>query len=277
MSGIGDLHDTEIPLEILVGFEPIASESEAGPNHGSAVPEDGDEIDIPDTSPQPTPGGTSYATAPEITKSTVSDTLVPGEMKFYHMNVDWGQRPVAEVEFDNNEEPGSRSHSGNLYIASPRRAVTSDPLSEDLEKNAPVTVQAVDTPYVYYRNREGPRQNWKTADAGQWYIVVSLGGYNDNGKPNKEVEFRLSAAVESERADGPEWRQTLEPGPAPSTEPPKQHRRQRVRSASKGHRQRHPEPNDHVRRSGIAGHRPDRRRRRLLHRSPPKVDPPQVD
>lgn len=220
MSGIGDLHDTEIPIEILVGFEPIASESEAGPNYGSAVPESGDEIKIPHTSPQPTPGGTSYATAPEITKSTVSDTLVPGEMKFYRMNVDWGQRPVAEVEFDKNEEPGSRSRSGNLYIASPRRAVTSDPLPEDLEKNAPVTVQAVDTPYVYYRNREGAEQNWKTADAGQWYIVVSLEGYNDNGKPNKEVEFRLSAAVEGERADGPEWRQTLEPGPAPSTEPP---------------------------------------------------------
>lgn len=220
MSSMGDLHDTEIPIEILVGFEPIASESEAGPNHGSAVPEDGDKIDIPDTSPQPTPGGTSYATAPEITKSTVSDTLVPGEMKFYRMNVDWGQRPVAEVEFDKDEEPGSRSRSGNLYIASPRRAVTSDPLPENLEKNAPVTVQAVDTPYVYYRNREGAEQNWKTADAGQWYIVVSLEGYNDNGKPNKEVEFRLSAAVEGERADGPEWRQTLEPGPAPSTEPP---------------------------------------------------------
>ena len=220
MSGTGDLHDTELPIEILVGFEPIASESEAGPNYGSAVPESGDEIKIPHTSPQPTPGGTSYATAPEITKSTVSDTLVPGEMKFYRMNVDWGQRPVAEVEFDKNEEPGSRSRSGNLYIASPRRAVTSDPLPEDLEKNAPVTVQAVDTPYVYYRNREGAEQNWKTADAGQWYIVVSLEGYNDNGKPNKEVEFRLSAAVEGERADGPEWRQTLEPGPAPSTEPP---------------------------------------------------------
>ena len=220
MSGIGDLHDTELPLEILVGFEPIASESEAGPEYSSAVPESGAKIKIPHTSPQPSPGGTSYATAPEITKSTVSDTLVPGEMKFYRMNVDWGQRPVAEVEFDKNEEPGIRTRRGNLYIASPRRAITSEPLSGELEKNAPVTVQAVDTPYVYYRNREGTLQDQKAADAGQWYFVVSLEGYNDNGKPNKEVEFRLSAAVEGERADGPEWRQTLEPGPAPSPEPP---------------------------------------------------------
>ncbi|MCG7268129.1 VWA domain-containing protein [Corynebacterium sp. ACRQJ] len=220
ISGIGDLHDTELPVEILVGFEPIASESEAGPKHGRGVPEDGDKIEIPDTSPQPTPGGTSYATAPEITKSTVSDTLVPGEMKFYRMNVDWGQRPVAEVEFDKNEEPGSRTRRGNLYIASPRRAVTSDPLSENLKENAPVTVQAVNTPYVYYLNREGTLRDWNAADAGQWYFVVSLEGSKDNGKPNKEVEFRLSAAVEGERADGPAWRQPLEPGPAPSPEPP---------------------------------------------------------
>lgn len=136
------------------------------------------------------------------------------------MNVDWGQRPVAEVEFDKNEEPGARTRRGNLYIASPRRAITSRPLSDELEENAPVTVQAVNTPYVYYLNREGAEQDWRTADAGQWYFVVSLEGYNDNGKPNKEVEFRLSAAVEGERADGPAWRQPLEPGPAPSPEPP---------------------------------------------------------
>ena len=121
MSGIGDLHDTELPIEILVGFEPIASESEAGPNHGSAVPEDGDKIDIPDTSPQPTPGGTSYATAPEITKSTVSDTLVPGEMKFYRMNVDWASAPSRKSNSTRTRNRGSVP-AGGICISHPHAA-----------------------------------------------------------------------------------------------------------------------------------------------------------
>ena len=60
----------------------------------------------------------------------------------------------------------------------------------------------------------------EAADAGQWYVMVTLDGGHENGMQDKDVEFRLSTAVEGNKVDGPEWRQPLEPGPAPTPEPP---------------------------------------------------------
>ena len=49
--------------------------------------------------------------------------------------------------------------------------------------------------------------------------MVTLEGYDDNGKQAKDIEFRLSTALEGNKVDGPEWRQPLEPGPEPTLEP----------------------------------------------------------
>ena len=49
--------------------------------------------------------------------------------------------------------------------------------------------------------------------------MVSLDGSGDNGMQSEEIEFRLSTALEGDKVDGPEWRQPLEPGPAPTLEP----------------------------------------------------------
>ena len=147
----------------------------------------------------------------------MSDTLVPGETKFYRMNVDWGQRPLAEVEFDKKQTDSYRS--GQVFVASPRRTHTSYSNAESLDDDIPVTARAVSTPYVFYRNREGSTSQYEATDAGQWYVMVTLDGGDENGKQDKDIEFRLSTALDGDKVDGPEWRQTLEPGPAPSTEP----------------------------------------------------------
>ena len=204
----------------MVGFPPQVDGAEAGPENDRETPEgdEAEEVKVPHTDPKPTPGGLSYNQATEITPGTVSDTLVPGETKFYRMNVDWGQRPLAEVEFDKKQADDSRS--GDIYVASPRRVVTSNPMFESLDEDVPVTSKAVGTPYVFYRNREGNVGQGEAADAGQWYVMVSLNGYDDNGKQAKDIEFRLSTALEGAKVDGPEWRQPLEPGPEPTPEPP---------------------------------------------------------
>ncbi len=212
--------DHDLPVEIMVGFAPQVDGADAGPENDRETPKgkDKDEVKVPSTSPKPTPGGTSYNNATEITPGTVSDTLVPGETKFYRMNVDWGQRPLAEVEFDKKNTDDSRN--GDIYVASPRREVTSEQTIRTLDKDVPTTARAVGTPYVFYRNREESAAHQEAADAGQWYVMVTLEGYKDNGKQAKDIEFRLSTAVEGNKVDGPEWRQTLEPGPAPTPEPP---------------------------------------------------------
>ncbi|WP_293819942.1 VWA domain-containing protein [uncultured Corynebacterium sp.] len=210
----------DLPVEIMIGFAPDVDGADAGPENDREIPKgkDKDKVKLPSTSPKPTPGGTSYNNATEISPGTVSDTLVPGETKFYRMNVDWGQRPIAEVEFDKKNTDDSRN--GDIYVASPRRIVTSDETTQTLDKDVPTTARAVGTPYVFYRNREGSISQGEAADAGQWYVMVTLEGYDDNGKQAKDIEFRLSTAVEGNKVDGPEWRQTLEPGPEPSPEPP---------------------------------------------------------
>ena len=212
--------DRDLPVEIMIGFEPQVDGSEAGPENDRETPEgkDKDKVKVPSTTPKPTPGGSSYNDATEITPGTVSDTLVPGETKFYRMNVDWGQRPIAEVEFDKKNTDDSRN--GDIYVASPRRIVTSEQTIRTLDKDVPTTARAVDTPYVFYRNREENVAHQEASDAGQWYVMVTLEGYDDNGKQAKDIEFRLSTAVEGNKVDGPEWRQTLEPGPEPTPEPP---------------------------------------------------------
>ena len=212
--------DRELPVEIMVGFAPQVDGADAGPENDREIPEgkDKDKVKVPSTTPKPTPGGTSYNNATEITPGTVSDTLVPGETKFYRMNVDWGQRPIAEVEFDKKNTDDSRN--GDIYVASPRREVTSEETTQTLDKDVPTTARAVGTPYVFYRNREENVAHQEASDAGQWYVMVTLEGYADNGKQAKDIEFRLSTAVEGNKVDGPEWRQTLEPGPEPTPEPP---------------------------------------------------------
>ena len=212
--------DHDLPVEIMVGFAPQVDGADAGPENDRETPEgkDKDKVKVPSSKPKPTPGGTSYNNATEISPGTVSDTLVPGETKFYRMNVDWGQRPIAEVEFDKKNTDDSRN--GDIYVASPRREVTSEQTIRTLDKDVPTTARAVSTPYVFYRNREGNVGDSQASDAGQWYVMVTLEGYDDNGKQAKDIEFRLSTAVEGNKVDGPEWRQTLEPGPEPTPEPP---------------------------------------------------------
>ncbi len=212
--------DRDLPVEIMVGFAPQVDGADAGPENDRETPKgkDKDKVKVPSTTPKPTPGGTSYNQATEISPGTVSDTLVPGETKFYRMNVDWGQRPIAEVEFDKKNTDGSRN--GDIYVASPRREVTSEQTIQTLDKDVPTTARAVGTPYVFYRNREENVAHKEASDAGQWYVMVTLDGYKDNGKQAKDIEFRLSTAVEGNKVDGPEWRQILEPGPAPTPEAP---------------------------------------------------------
>ena len=211
--------DRDLPVEIMIGFAPQVDGSDAGPENDRETPEgkDKDKVKVPHTDPKPTPGGLSYNQATEITPGTVSDTLVPGETKFYRMNVDWGQRPIAEVEFDKKNTDDSRN--GDIYVASPRRIVTSEQTIQTLDKDVPTTARAVGTPYVFYRNREENVAHQEASDAGQWYVMVTLEGYDDNGKQAKDIEFRLSTALEGNKVDGPEWRQPLEPGPEPTLEP----------------------------------------------------------
>lgn len=193
-----------LPVEIVVGFEPLVASSEADQTSDQELPDYDDlkKVKVPHPTPTPTPGGLSYSQAPEITAGTVSDTLVPGETKYYRVNVDWGQRSIAEVEFDKNNTGSYRS--GQISIASPQRERTSATTFALLEQDRPHTAQHLATPRVFYDNRNKNLGLQEASNAGQWYVMVILDAGYEHRRPN----------------DGTKWRQTLEPGPAPSAAAP---------------------------------------------------------
>ena len=193
-----------LPVEIVVGFEPLVASSEADQTSDQELPDYDDlkKVKVPHPTPTPTPGGLSYSQAPEITAGTVSDTLVPGETKYYRVNVDWGQRSIAEVEFDKNNTGSYRS--GQISIASPQRERTSATTFALLEQDRPHTAQHLATPRVFYDNRNKNLGLQEASNAGQWYVMVIFDAGYEHRRPN----------------DGTKWRQTLEPGPAPSAAAP---------------------------------------------------------
>lgn len=113
----------ELPVEILVGHEPIVKGEEAGPKDpdGSAIQGDS-AVEIVPTQPQPLAGANSYTEATPIQPGTYSDGIVAGETRIYKINVPWGQRVIASVEFDpkQSQPPANlsrllpQSHGGRL-------------------------------------------------------------------------------------------------------------------------------------------------------------------
>lgn len=81
--------DTALPVEIVFRAEPAASDPAASVPASVA-----DDLDPPADGPaEPVAGGSDFGTAARLTPgSTVSDTLVGGETRFYAVPLGWGQR-----------------------------------------------------------------------------------------------------------------------------------------------------------------------------------------
>jgi Ca-activated chloride channel family protein len=80
---------TALPVEIEYRAEPPVAGPE--PAESGSVP---GELDPPaDRTPSPVSGGSDFGSAPRISPgSTISDTLVAGETRFYAVPLGWGQR-----------------------------------------------------------------------------------------------------------------------------------------------------------------------------------------
>lgn len=229
LQGKGLEEDT--PVEILVGVEPVAEGAAAGPENTRAEANEDDVTALSFSTPTPTSGGDSYTNAVPITAGqTISDTLVPGETKYYKMPVEWGQRLLAMAEFEGRQSPSNRK--AQLFIANPRRINKPDSTfnGEYLKENEKVRLRNAVPEYAFYRDRED--MNWlidnpgngylggKSADfAGDWYVALTMDGGDDNNKQSVEEKFILTAGTEGQQVDGPAWRFSNDNGPQPSTSP----------------------------------------------------------
>lgn len=221
----GSAYEDELPVELVVGLEPIAPEDQIGPedNHsyGSEkddVPELDDDYPVADVA-----GGTSYSTATEIEPGTYSGSLVPGETRIYKMPMDWGQRPVAKAVF--NDRSAEERRTAKLEVANPLRGKAGVEMSTPLKDDAEVSAENLNAYWPIYSNSDGVGTGGSMAfqkDAayiGDWFVMVTLDGGEDNGKASVEEEYELTVLRDGDVIDGPEWSVPTDDGPEPSDEP----------------------------------------------------------
>lgn len=221
----GSAYEDELPVELVIGLEPDAPEDQIGPedNHsyGSEkddVPELDDDYPVTDVA-----GGTSYSTATEIEPGTYSGSLVPGETRIYKMPMDWGQRPVAKAVF--NARSAEERRTAKLEVANPLRGKAGVEMSTSLKDEAEVSAENTNAYWPIYSNSGGVGTGSSMAfqkDAayiGDWFVMVTLDGGEDNGKASVEEEYELTVLRDGEVIDGPEWSVPTNDGPEPSDEP----------------------------------------------------------
>lgn len=218
--------DTDV--EILVGFEPNYKGADVGPENNRPEVDEDDVRGLNFSDPKPTQGGNSYSTAVAINPGdTIEDTIVPGEAKYYKVPIEWGQRLIAMAEFEKRKADDNRQ--ALVSVANPRRMTGGDFFDkEDLDEDTSVRVHNGHANYAFYRDRYDEPTDYffdgiggkQAAYAGDWYIVVTLDSYEDNGLQSVEEKYKLTSLVDGEKVDGPQWRFNLGNGPEPTKDAP---------------------------------------------------------
>lgn len=203
----------ELRVEMSVQFEPL-------PGEESATWPAGDTGSAPDADPvalagaQPVSGGNSFNNAAEVSEGAFTDSVVPGEFRYYSFPVEWGQRPVVTIRTG----PSVREAADTIHfdMFSPvRQGVAGDwtPFYDTVEE----ATFALDRP-VLYRNREANQGGQDRALAGRHYLAVSL-NVTGSGPLGVDQPFEFAIRMDGDPAEGPVWEPVNEPGPEPSAEP----------------------------------------------------------
>ena len=203
-------------VEVEINFEPILDDAEVAPYPAPAekkLENDGPALEFNDATA--VKGGASFAEAIEVKPGVYSDAIVPGEYRFYKFPVEYGQRPVVNFRTGKSERAAADSLSAVLY--SPLRAEAGrDALVfyEDEESGA------VAGDVVNYRNRERDWRDTSGAQAGFYYVGVSMEQGRKDDIMGVEQPFEIAFDAVGNKTDGPGWRPTDQNGPEPSDSPP---------------------------------------------------------
>jgi hypothetical protein len=155
---------------------------------------------------RPVKGGTGFNDAAEVEPGVWKDRLVPGQVTYYRVLVDWGQQLLAVSEFANAEkitdDSGYVSDGAAVGVYNTARGpVTSDSSSYDGEQVAPSVV----TYLADYTNRLGSTDEISAMRfAGWYYVAVALHpGVDEFVDGGVDVTLRLK--LEGEPQKGPEY------------------------------------------------------------------------
>lgn len=192
-------------VEVLVVFEPLAN-AEYDP--GQTPPEP---VRLNMTTAQPIEGGTGFNDAVEIKDGAYSDTIVPGEYRFFKVPVAVGQRAVVQVA----APEVSVNQTSNLFVGiydALRGSQSSEGLGIGVE-NDKVSMMAFPAGFegVYVDQSGTPGYHFIGFQLSESYAVDGIKGVDQ--------PFTFTVQVVGEPKDDIGWRPTYEPGPAPAHEP----------------------------------------------------------
>lgn len=168
----------------------------------------------------PTPGA-SFNDAPLLDAGSHRQSLVPGEVQFFRVPVDWGQRLQAQIRM---VRPGAaladaiglvRPVDVLVYGPSYDRVATG---GRTIVNTSGPTSRAVSTPEVRYRNREALTIARGASEAGDYYVGVSLSG-DSSGREGEAflVPYTLTVRTVGEPSGAPSY--LAEGVPAPGSAP----------------------------------------------------------
>lgn len=173
--------------------------------------------------------GTSLNDAPEIEPGrTYASELTRGEIVFFRVPVDYGQRLQALVEFPQPsgvfaETTGPASDSVEVLIIGPTRGEAHQVLADTGDLNRRAVVQAgretragATTPEVRWSNRTSGNEQ-EASLAGDYWVAVSL---TSNSEVRPSIPFTVTTALVGEVSGVPEYLAATdqpEDGPADDT------------------------------------------------------------
>ncbi|MFC9790835.1 VWA domain-containing protein [Rhodococcus sp. NPDC127528] len=202
-STVSDGVPERIPVELLVGIEPAATD--AGPA-AAPTPTGFTEPSGADT---PTPGGGSFNVATTLDGGgRYTDTVRRGEFVFYRVKLGWGQGLSYRVHFAGNGSHGVEDVSEvrtNLYSPG-REEIASDFSSYTGSDDVlPSKDSALATAAVRYANRDSDDLAvHKAALPGWYYIAVKVGSTSSKGG-GLPVPIRLDLTVGGAGEGGPAY------------------------------------------------------------------------
>ena len=204
----------EVRVEMSVQFEPIpGNEIGTWPSGIAGGQPDASPVTLTDA--EPVIGGNSFNNATAVTEGTFSDSVVPGEFRFYRFPVESGQRPVVTGRVPPSVRDGLDSIRFKLY-GPMRHNIAGESMSVFGDQKE--STFSVDRP-ILYRNREANAGGRDRALAGEHYLAVSMNVGSSGGALGVEQPFEFAISAEGEPAGGPDWVPVNEPGPTPSSSP----------------------------------------------------------
>lgn len=210
--------DQDVEVEVSVQFEPADTDVADMPagdiGHGTS---NADTPNLPIDAPKPVSGAYGFNGATHIEPGAYSDAMVPGETKFYSFDVDWGQTPHVTVA--SGPSASESADRMNFVVLSPLRAEVADGNLSFFDDPRTESSIVVDRP-INYRNREANLGGQARANAGTFYLAVSMNIPSTSDSRGIDQPFEFALAVDGQTAPGPDWRPSTKPGPEPSDTPP---------------------------------------------------------